>query len=52
MNWEKVLELVKLFGPYILEIIKLLVGAPKQAASNVRAVRLVKMTTKAKTAKV
>lgn len=52
MTWEKVLELVKLFGPWILEILKLLVGTPKQAATNVRAVRLAKATMKAKSVKV
>lgn len=43
MNWEKILEIAKLVGPYILELLKVILKGPnKQAVENLRAKGLIK----------
>ncbi len=35
--WDKILEYIKLFGPYFIEILKVILSGPhKQAVENLR----------------
>lgn len=43
MTWEKVLELVKLVGPYILELLKVILKTPHPTVvANLRAKGIIK----------
>jgi hypothetical protein len=42
MTWEKILELVKLLGPFALELLKIIFKSPSQATENLKTRGLIK----------